>query len=78
VLLKRSCVNRKPAGVQSRATEAIRDRSARLLGGFELASDAKIVRWPDRYTDKRDEVMWDTVTRLLDSGTDYARGSQAA
>ena len=78
VLLEGSLVNQKPAGVRSWTARAIRARSASLLGGFELGSDAKIVRWPDRYTDKRGEVMWDTVTRLLDSGTDYASGSQAA
>jgi DNA polymerase I-like protein with 3'-5' exonuclease and polymerase domains len=44
----------------------MREASRAVLDGFELGSDAKIVRWPDRYTDKRGEVMWDTVMRLLD------------
>ena len=44
----------------------MREASRIVLGGLELGSDAKIVRWPDRYADKRGEVMWDTVTRLLE------------
>ncbi len=36
-----------------------------VLSGFELRSDAKIVRHPDRYSDPRGERMWETVTRLL-------------
>lgn len=36
------------------------------LNGFELRSDAEIVRYPDRYMDKRGEVMWTEVMRLLD------------
>jgi hypothetical protein len=40
-----------------------------VLDGFELRTDyepKKIIRWPNRYTDKRGKVMWDTVTKLLD------------
>ena len=77
MLLKGRASTVSPPGC-SHGQRAARYCLARLLGGFELASDAKIVRWPDRYMDKRDEVMWDTVTRLLDFGMDYARGSQAA
>ena len=36
-----------------------------MLGSLELGSDANLVRWPERYADKRGQVMWDTVTRLL-------------
>jgi hypothetical protein len=39
-----------------------------VLGGtLELGSDAKAVRWPERYSDKRGEVMWATVMRLVDA-----------
>jgi hypothetical protein len=48
------------------------------LGGLELGSDAQIVRWPDRYTDKRGEVMWGTVARLLDAATDHNGGRHTA
>jgi DNA polymerase I len=36
-----------------------------VLAGFELGSDATIVRWPDRYMDDRGVVMWELVIRLL-------------
>jgi DNA polymerase-1 len=36
-----------------------------VLSGLDLGGEAKVVRWPDRYTDPRGQVMWDTVTRLL-------------
>ena len=44
----------------------MREASAVVLDGLELGSEAKFVRWPDRYTDKRGEEMWTTVTRLLE------------
>jgi DNA polymerase I len=43
----------------------MREASRIVLDGLELGSDAKIVRWPGRYKDKRGEVMWATVARLL-------------
>jgi DNA polymerase-1 len=44
---------------------AMAEASRVVLGGFELRSDAKIVRWPDRYMDERWLKMWDTVMGLL-------------
>ncbi len=35
-------------------------------GTHELRTDAKIVRFPDRYTDPRGAEIWDRVTELLD------------
>ncbi len=35
------------------------------LGGFALRSDAMIVRYPNRYSDKRGERMWSIVTNKL-------------
>jgi DNA polymerase I len=55
----------------------MREASRIVLGGLELGSDAKVVRWPDRYTDQRGEVMWATVTRLLDEPGDHAGGRAA-
>jgi len=37
-----------------------------VLDGFELRSDAEIVRWPDRYLDKRGTRMWETIMEILD------------
>jgi hypothetical protein len=36
-----------------------------VLDGFELGTEASIVRWPERYMDGRGRVMWDRVTGLL-------------
>lgn len=47
--------------------EAMAQASDLVLDGFILRSDAKIVRYPDRYSDERGEQMWDRVMRLLDA-----------
>jgi hypothetical protein len=44
---------------------AMAEASKTVLGGLELASDVKIVRWPDRYMDERGTVMWIKVLKLL-------------
>jgi hypothetical protein len=41
--------------------------SCEVLGGFELSTDVEIVRYPDRYMDKRGVVMWNTVNELVDT-----------
>ena len=47
-------------------TQAImKSASAQVLNGFELNSDAKVVRYPDRYMDPRGAGMWNTVMGLL-------------
>ncbi len=38
--------------------------STTVLNGFELRSDAKIIRYPDRYRDKRGSRMWGLVCEL--------------
>jgi hypothetical protein len=35
------------------------------LGGFRLRTEAKIVRHPDRFMDRRGATMWKTVMALL-------------
>ncbi|MDA1052709.1 MAG: DNA polymerase [Planctomycetota bacterium] len=48
------------------ATQAsMREASRIVLDGFELRSDAEIVRSPDRYMDKRGRRMWETVTAIV-------------
>jgi hypothetical protein len=44
---------------------SMREASAIVLGGFELRSDAKVVRYPDRYMDPRGVRFWDTVWSLF-------------
>jgi DNA polymerase I-like protein with 3'-5' exonuclease and polymerase domains len=50
----------------AKAQTAMAEASAVVLGGFELRTEAKIVRWPDRYMDDRGREMWERVRRLLD------------
>jgi hypothetical protein len=46
--------------------EAMAEASRLVLSGFELCTDVKIIRYPDRYIDPRGEDMWRTVMRILD------------
>jgi DNA polymerase I len=49
-----------------RMRQAMAEASRIVLGGFELGTDAQIVRYPDRYMDERGAVMWDRVMKLID------------
>lgn len=51
----------------ARTQQAMREASAAVLSGFELRSDAKLVRWPEHYTDERGEAMWNLVWELMDT-----------
>jgi hypothetical protein len=44
----------------------MREAGEIVLNGFQLASDAKIIRYPDRYMDPRGVKMWDTVIGIMD------------
>jgi DNA polymerase I len=48
-----------------RMQDAMREASRVVLDGFELGTDAEIVRHPDRYADPRGAVMWDRVMNLI-------------
>ncbi len=48
--------------------EAMAEASRIVLGGFELRSEAKIVRWPERYMDPRGQEFWTRVQALLAEG----------
>jgi DNA polymerase I len=45
--------------LMTRAGEAV-------TGGLPIRTEAKVIRWPDRYMDERGEAMWQKVMRLLD------------
>jgi hypothetical protein len=45
---------------------AMVEASRAVLGDFELDVEVSVTRWPDRYTDKRGQVMWGKVMTLLD------------
>jgi hypothetical protein len=59
-------------GVVARTKEAMAEASAVVLAGFRLRSDAKIVRWPDRYMDERGREFWGRVMALLPSEASLA------
>src|SRR5262245_7911976 len=44
---------------------AMAEASRFVLAGFELTTDVKIVRWPDRYSDPRGTEMWNRVCNLV-------------
>lgn len=54
--------------------KAMADASRIVLDGFELRTEAKIFKYPDRFTDKRGHGMWNTVWRIIDE-LDRAAGS---
>jgi DNA polymerase I-like protein with 3'-5' exonuclease and polymerase domains len=52
--------------------ELMRRASRVVLGGHELRTDAKIIRHPERYTDRRGDAVWANVLRLL---AEYRQGA---
>jgi hypothetical protein len=52
------------------ATQAAMESASRIvLAGFPLRTEAKIVRYPDRYSDPRGEHFWRTVWELIGEQT---------
>jgi DNA polymerase family A len=49
----------------ARMRAAMAEASRFVLGGFELATDVKVVCWPDRYIDPRGRHMWERVCGLV-------------
>jgi DNA polymerase I len=49
----------------ARMRACMAEASGVVLAGFELRTDATLIRYPDRYQDPRGTVMWDRVTRLV-------------
>jgi hypothetical protein len=52
---------------------AMRRTSECVLAGFPLRTEAKVICWPDRYSDPRGERMWRAVWELIDASAG-ARG----
>ena len=50
----------------ARMQALMREASRIVLDGFELGTDATVVRHPDRYMDERGTVMWQRVMALVD------------
>ena len=49
----------------ARMREAMAEASRAVLDGFEIRTDAKLVKYPDRFMDERGRVMWAKVDRLV-------------
>jgi hypothetical protein len=49
----------------ARTQAFMQEASSIVLDGFELRTDVKQVRYPERYMDKRGSIMWDKVMKLL-------------
>ncbi len=52
--------------IVARTQEAMNEAGAIVLDGFELRTNAKIVRYPDRYFDDRGRAFFERVIELLD------------
>ena len=50
----------------ARMQDIMREASRIVLNGFELGTDATLVRYPGRYMDERGTVMWQRVMALVD------------
>ena len=57
---------------------AMAEASRAVLAGFELRTDAKVVRYPDRYMDERGVVMWQRVSRLIGALEEKEQGTAEA
>ncbi len=41
-------------------------RASRVVtGGLDVRTKVEVVRWPDRFMDKRGRAMWDKIMALL-------------
>jgi DNA polymerase I-like protein with 3'-5' exonuclease and polymerase domains len=51
----------------ARLMQALMGQAGRAVtGGFEVRTEAEVVRWPGRYMDPRGRAMWDRITAMLD------------
>jgi DNA polymerase-1 len=57
-------LNRLEADI-ARMQDVMREASRVVLDGFELGTDAEIIRYPERYADPRGAVMWERVMKLI-------------
>jgi DNA polymerase I-like protein with 3'-5' exonuclease and polymerase domains len=57
---------------------AMAEASRIVLAGFELATDVKVVRWPERYMDPRGLEMWNRVCGLVSKAESQQWGYRRA
>jgi DNA polymerase I len=53
----------------ARMRQSMAEASKVVLNGFKIRTDAKLVRYPDHYSDPRGERMWNEIRSLLPTGT---------
>jgi DNA polymerase I len=58
--------------------KAMAEASRVVLDGFEIRTEAKITRYPERFTDKRGVRMWNTVTQLVEEAEAAEAGRSVA
>ena len=58
-----------------RMQDIMREASRIVLNGFELGTDATVVRHPDRYMDERGTVMWQRVMALVNRARSRPRAA---
>jgi DNA polymerase I-like protein with 3'-5' exonuclease and polymerase domains len=58
----------------ARTQEAMREASVLVLPGFPLRTEAKTVRYPDRYMDERGRRFWELVWGLMEEETRCVTG----
>ena len=46
-------------------TRACMDRASELVLGFAMRTDAKLIRYPDRFMDPRGADIWKTIIQLV-------------
>ena len=54
--------------VVARTRRHMAKASRELLGGFEVGTDAEIVRYPDRYMESRGRKIWDLMMAFKEAG----------
>jgi DNA polymerase I-like protein with 3'-5' exonuclease and polymerase domains len=64
--------------VAARTQAAMAEASAVVLSGFRLRSEARVIRWPDRYMDPRGEAFWGRVMGLLPASCVEGAGGHVA
>ena len=54
------------------------DASCIVLNGFEVRTEAKVTRYPERFTDARGTRMWNVVTQLIKEAEAVEAGRKVA
>jgi hypothetical protein len=63
-----AAVRKAAADIEAAAAEtsALMTHASRIvLGGEPVRTDAKIIRWPERYVEPRGAVLWQEICRLV-------------